>query len=268
MRIRRRTLLAAGGAVLALAATRTVRAAASGPTARFVIGVSGPADGPAAKSWGTLTAEFEKRGFPTTFVSVVAPLTTFTANEMRAAQIVAALKGVDEPVVILGVSNEGAVLPLVAAARPVRRLVYVNATIPQPGKAFIEICNSEAVAVPGSILDQLIKGAQPVTDEFLRLRADPQATPAQWQTLRDHIHASQYARYMPNFYEVCPLEKMPTVENMDLSGDADDQIRPEWEQAAARRVLGVEPVIIAGAGHTTIVTQYAAQLADTCIRGL
>jgi pimeloyl-ACP methyl ester carboxylesterase len=268
MRIQRRTLLAASGAVLALAATRTVRAAAGDPRARFVIGVSGPADGPAAKSWGRLTAEFEKRGFPTTFVSVIAPLTTFTANEMRAAQIVAALKGVEEPVVILGVSNEGAVLPLVAAARPVRRLVYVNATIPQPGKAFIEICNSEAVAVPGSILDKLIKGAQQVTDEFLRLRGDPQATPAQWQTLRDQIHASPYARYMPNFYEVCPLEKMPTVENMDLSGDADDQIRPEWEQAAARRVLGAEPVVVSGAGHVTIVTQYAAQLADACVRGL
>jgi hypothetical protein len=73
---------------------------------------------------------------------------------------------------------------------------------------------------------------------------------------------------MPNFYEVCPLEKMPTVENMDLSGDADDQIRPEWEQAAARRVLGAEPVVVSGAGHVTIVTQYAAQLADACVRGL
>ena len=34
---------------------------------------------------------------------------------------------------------------------------------------------------------------------------------------------------------------MPTVENMDISGAADDQIRPEWEQSAARRVLDVEP---------------------------
>lgn len=243
-------------------------AAASNSRARFVIGVSGPADGPAAKSWGKLAAEFQNRGFPTTFVSVIDPLSSFTANEMRASQIVAALKDVNEPAVILGVSNEGAVLPLIAAACPVRRLVYINATIPLPGKAFIEICSSEPVAVPGSILDKLIKGAQPVTDEFLKLRAEADATPAQWQTLRDHIHASPYARYMPNFYEVCPLKKMPTVENMDISGAADDQIRPEWEQSTAGRVLGVEPIVIPGAGHTTIVTQYAAQLADACVRGL
>lgn len=245
-------------------------AAAPDSRTRFVITVSGLVDGPAAKGWGKLTAEFQKRGFPTTFVSVTDPLSSFTANEMRATQVVAALKDVKDPVVILGISNQGGFLPLVAAARPVRRLVYINATIPLPGKAFIEICNSESVAVPGSILDKLIKGAQPVTDEFLRLRANPQTTPAQWQTLRDHIHASLYARYMPNFYEVCPLKTMPTVENMGISGAADDQIRPEWEQSAARRVLGVEPVVIAGASHADIVTkeEYTAQLADACVKGL
>ncbi len=75
---------------------------------------------------------------------------------------------------------------------------------------------------------------------------------------------------MPNFYEVCPLKKMPTVENMDVSGTADDQIRPAWEQSAARRILGVEPVIISGAGHANMFSneQYAAQLADACVRGL
>lgn len=267
--MQRRTFLAAGMAGLVSMTTWTAWATGSSK-ARFVITVSGPVDGPAAKSWEHLTAEFQKRGFSTTFVSVTDPLSSFTANEMRAAQIVAALKDVKEPVVILGISNQGGFLPLVAAARPVRRLIYVNATIPLPGKAFIEICNSEAVAVPGSVLDKLIKGAQPVTDEFLRLRADPNATPAQWQTLRDHIHASQYARYMPNFYEVCPLKTMPTVESMDISGAADDQIRPEWEQSAARRVLSVEPVVIAGAGHADIVTkeEYATQVADACVKGL
>jgi hypothetical protein len=203
-------------------------------------------------------------------VSVINPLSSFTGNRVRAAQIVAALKDVKEPVVIVGISNEGGFLPLVAAARPVRRLVYINATIPLPGKAFIEICTSEPAVVPGSILDKLIKGAQPVTDEFLRLRADPHATPAQWQTLRAHIHASPYARQMPNFDEVCPLKKLPRVDNMDVSGTADGQIRPAWEQSAARRVLGVTPVVIPGAGHANIVTteEYAAQLADACVTGL
>ncbi len=266
-KIGRRTLLAVGGAGLALAADRTVRAAA-GPKARFFMIVSGPADGPVAKSWGTLAGELEKRGFPTTLVPTIYPNMSFTPNQTRAAAVVAALKEAKEPAVILGVSNEGNVLPLVAAAHPVRRLVYVNACIPQPQKAFIEICVTEPVAVPGSLLDNLIKGAQPVTDEFLKLRADPHATDAQWKTLRDHLQASPYASSMKGFYEVCPLERMPNVDSIDVSGSADDQINPAWEQAMARRMLMVEPAIFPGAGHANAVMEYAAQVANVAVRGL
>jgi hypothetical protein len=201
-------------------------------------------------------------------VPSIYPNASFTPNETRAAAIVAALKQAPEPAAILGISNEGNVLPLVAAAHPVRRLVYVNACIPQPGKAFIEVCLTEPVVVPGSLLDNLIKGARPVTDEFLKLRADPHATAAQWQTLRDQIQASPYASGMEGFYEVCPLATMPKVDNIVVSGSADDQIDPAWEQATARRVLMVEPVIVPGAGHASVVTDHAAQVADAAVRGL
>lgn len=115
--MQRRTFLATGLTSLAWTAMHGLSAASNART-RFVISVSGPVDGPIAKGWGKLTAELQQRGFPTTFVSVGDPLSSFTANEMRAAQIVAALKDVREPVVILGVSNQGGFLPLVAAARP------------------------------------------------------------------------------------------------------------------------------------------------------
>jgi hypothetical protein len=265
--IGRRTFLASGGAGLALAVSRAASAAA-GPRARFFMLVSGPADGPAAQSWGLLASELEKRGFPTTLTPSIYPNTSFTPNETRAAAIVAALQEAKEPGVVLGVSNEGNVLPLVAAAHPVRRLVYVNACIPQPRKAFIEVCLSQPVAVPGSLLDNLIKGAQPVTDEFLKLRGDPLATDAQWKALRDHIQASPDASTMKGFYEVCALQKMPRVDSIDISGGGDDQINPAWEQASARRVLGVEPVIIPGAGHANVVMDYAAQVADAAVRRL
>jgi pimeloyl-ACP methyl ester carboxylesterase len=231
--------------------------------------VSGAADGLEAQSWGILAGELAKRGFPTIFVPSIYPNASFTPNQTRAQALVAALRAAKEPGVILGVSNEGNVLPLVAAAHPVRRLVYVNACIPQPRKAFIEVCASQPVVVRGSLLDTLIKGAQPVTDEFVRLRSDPSATDAAWQHLRDHIQASPYASSMKGFYEVCPLETMPTVDSVDVSGAADDQINPVWEQTTARRVLGAEPVIVPGAGHADIVTGDAAvRLADAAVRGL
>jgi len=265
MQIRRRAVLAAGGAALAMASA-SVRAAV--PKARFFMLISGTADGPEAKSWEGLAGELASRGFPTTLVPSIYPNASFTPNETRAAAIVAAVRKASEPAVILGVSNEGNVLPLVAAAHPVRRLVYVNACIPEPGKAFIEICTRQSVAVPGSLLDKLIKGAQPVTDAFLQLRADPRATEAAWRALQVRIQASPFASAMKGFYEVCPLRKMPRVENIDVSGAADDQIDPGWEQATARRVLETEPAIVRGAGHANVVTEHAAAVADLAVRGL
>jgi len=264
----RRAFLKSAATLAVLAAAGTRRAAAAPAPARFVINVAGALTGQGARAWGPLAKEFEKRGFPTTFVQGIDPNSSFTGNETRAQGIVAALKDVKEPIVLIGISNEGGYLPLVAAARPVRRLVYVNACIPQPGKAMIEVATTESLAVPGSLLDKLIQGAQPVTDQFLKLRADRHATAAQWQAFREQIQASQYASAMKNFYEVCPLKRLPKVDNVDISGAADDQIRPEWEQASARRLLKVEPVIIAGASHADIVITYATQVADACVRGL
>jgi hypothetical protein len=263
---RRKALSAAAGATLALA-TFPVRAPIA-PKARFFMIVSGDVEGPEAESWRPLADELRKRGFPTTLVPTIYPNTTFTPNQTRAAAVVTALKEAKEPGVVFGISNEGNVLPLVAAAYPVRRLVYVNACIPQPQKAFIEICVTQPVAVPGSLLDNLIKGAQPVTDEFLELRADPHTSDAQWQTLRDHIQASPFASSMKGFYEVCPLANMPDVDCIDVSGSADDEINPAWEQKTARRVFNTEPAIVPGAGHADIVTQYAARVADAAVRGL
>ena len=88
--------------------------------------------------------------------------------------------------------------------------------------------------------------------------------------MQERIDASSSAHTMVGFYEVCPLKALPKVNNVYVSGSADDQIRPEWEQSEARRVLGVEPVVISGAGHANIFTKakYAAQLADACVKGL
>jgi hypothetical protein len=158
-----------------------------------------------------------------------------------------------DDVVIVGISNE------VAAARPIRRVVYVNACIPRPGKPFIEVCQTEQIAVPGSYLDKLLKASQSITDDFLELINDPNATKAQLKAMQDRIDASSSAR---------PLKALPKVDTVCVSGSADDQILPEWEQSAARRDLGVEPVVISGAGHANIYAKYADELADACVKGL
>jgi hypothetical protein len=212
-------------------------------------------------------SELERRGFPTMLVHS-SVRGSDTPNEDRGAAVVKALQDVSDDIVMVGISNQGNFLPLVAAARPIRRLVYVNAAIPRPGKAFIEACQAEHVAVPGSYLDRLLKNSQGITDDFLKLVHDPDATEAQRKAMQERINASSSAQIMVGFYEVCPLKALPKVENVCVSGSADDQIRPEWEQSAARQILGVEPVVIAGAGHANIFPKYAAQLADACVKGL
>jgi hypothetical protein len=141
--MKRRTFLATGLTGLA------GLAAASDAATRFVFHVSGEAGGPVDKAYAPFTAELEKRGFPSMLVHSSVKGSD-TPNEDRASAVVKALQGVTDPVAIFGISNEGSFLPLVAAARPVRRLAYVNAAIPRPGKAFIEVCQTEQVAVTGS----------------------------------------------------------------------------------------------------------------------
>jgi hypothetical protein len=245
--------------------------AASDPAAKFVFHVSSAAGGLldwlVDRSYAPITAELEKRGFPSMLVrSSVSG--SDTPNRDRAAAVVKALQNITDHIVLVGISNEGNFLPLVAAARPIRRVVYVNAVIPRPGKAFIEVCQMEQVAVPGSSLDKLLKASQSVTDDFLRLIRNPNVTEAQLKAMQERIDASPSAHTMVGFYEVCPLKALPNVDNVYVSGSADGQIRPEWEQSAARRALGVEPVVISGAGHGNIYTKYAAALADACVKGL
>jgi hypothetical protein len=97
-------------------------------------------------AWSPLKAEFEKRGFSCKIVR--SPKTeSKTPNQDRAKIMVKALKGVEGDIVLLGVSNEGLFMPLVAAERPIRRIVMINAVVPTPGKSFREAFDFKDVFV-------------------------------------------------------------------------------------------------------------------------
>src|SRR5262249_7901360 len=233
-------------------------AAASNTRIRFVFHVSsiwgGLLNWLVDRGYTPITAELEKRGFPSMLVHS-SVRGSDTPNEDRASAVVTALQNVTDDVVILWISNQGKFLRLGATARPIRRVVYVNTLIPRPGKAFIEVCQTEQVAVPGSYFDKLLKASQSITDDFLQLMHNPNTTKAQLKAMQERINALPSAHTMVGFYEVCPLKALPKVDNVYVSGSADDQIRPEWEQSTARRVLGVEPVVISGAGHANIFAE-------------
>jgi hypothetical protein len=179
--------------------------------------------------WGLLQAEFEKRGFLCKIVR--SPDTkTKTPNQDRAKVMVEALKNVECDIVLVGISNEGLFMPLVAAERPIRRIVMINAVVPWPGKSFQEAFDFEKVFAT-------------------RL-------------------ARRLAERAPGMSEVCPLKELPKVEYVYVYGEKDDAIRPEWEQWAAREYLHVEPLVVKGAKHANIVWLYKKEVVDAATKGL
>jgi predicted esterase YcpF (UPF0227 family) len=184
---------------------------------------------PEAIEFGPLKAEFERRGF--TCKIVRSPnAKTATPHQERTQVMVEALKDVPGDIVLVGVSNQGLFMPLVAAKRPIRRIVMINAVVPTPGKSFRDAFDFEQV-----FANKL----------YIRL-----------------------AERAPEMAEACPLAELPKVEYVYVFGEKDDAIRPEWEQKIAREYLHVEPVVVKGAGHTNIVRKYATEVVDAATKGL
>src|SRR5262249_14294725 len=126
-----------------------------------------------ALGFGPLQAEFEKRGFLCKIVH--SPNTkSKTPHQDRAKVMVEALKNVESDAVLVGISNQGLFMPLVAAERPIRRIVMINAVVPWPGKSFQEAFDFEKV----------------FATKFAR----------------------RLAQRAPEISEVCPLKELPTVE--------------------------------------------------------
>jgi hypothetical protein len=199
------------------------------PTASTMFAIHGYEGVNPAREFGRLRYELERRGFRCLIVR--SPKTkTNTPNQDRAKVMVEALKDVKGDVALAGISNQGLFMPLVAAARPVRRIVMINAVIPQPGKSFQQAFDFDEVF-------------------------------ASWP-------ARFLARRAAGMLETCPLAALPKVDYVYVCGGKDDAIRPQWEQEAARDYLHVAPVVIRDAGHGNIVMKYAGEVAEAAVKGL
>lgn len=179
-----------------------------------------------AFEFGPLQAEFERRGVRCMIVRS-ARTKSKTPNQDRAQVLIEALREVAGEVALIGISNQGLLMPLVAAARPVKRIVFINAALPRPGKSFWETARKERA--------------------FASL-------PAWW-----------LAWVAAGMHEVYPRADLPKVEYVYISSEDDEAIRPEWEQQAAREYLHVEPVVVAGAGHSDILQHHLAEVVDAAL---
>ena len=204
--------------------------------------------------WDLLRPELERLGHRV--VAVDLPITDpSAAGDAYATVVVDALRGTNDPIVV-GHSMAGLVIPIAAARHPVRRLVFLAAMLPIPGRSMNDQRASEPIdgLIPPTTAEWTDLGDDvwmvgPATATELFFHDAPPATAA-WAT----------ARLRPQCYRVMaepsPLEAWPAVPTTSIVCRADRALNPAWARAAARDRLGVEPLEIDGS-HSPFLTRPA-----------
>jgi pimeloyl-ACP methyl ester carboxylesterase len=175
-------------------------------------------------------------------------------HEERARPAIAALAGIDDPVVIVGHSIGSAAAVLVAAARTPSLLVYL---CPRFG----------SFPVPAEAPPVFREGFPfPAVDAEGRMVWEPDAAIAAMYPRVPRATARQLAsRLQPAAAAVgdYPLEAHPDVPTALIYTADDEFFTPEWQCYVARDLLGIEPIEIPG-GHFPMVEDPAglARLLD------
>jgi alpha/beta hydrolase family protein len=92
--------------------------------------------------WGKLIPELERRNHQVLTVDLPSEDPQAGAAEYAAAALTA-FGGAGDDLVVVGHSLAGLTIPLIAAARPVRQLIFVAGMLPRPGKTQQEVLRAE-----------------------------------------------------------------------------------------------------------------------------
>ncbi len=204
--------------------------------------------------WDLLTPELERLGHRV--ITMDLPISDPGLGAADYARTVEVALGSSTEPVVVGHSMSGLVIPLVAAHRPVRKLIFLAAFLPSPGRSANELRSSEPLDGPFAPTtaewtdlgqDVWMVGPNTATEIFFQ-DASPEV--AKWAVER--LRAQSYAV----FGETTPLEAWPDVECRSIVCRDDRAINPDWVRSAARDRLGTEAVEIGG-GHSPFMTRPA-----------
>jgi pimeloyl-ACP methyl ester carboxylesterase len=158
--------------------------------------------------------------------------------------VCAALDGRGDDVVLVGHSYGGNTVPLVAARRPLRHLVYLCAMIPDVGRSLFDQLGDEM-----EMLNPAYEQGLSVPDEQLR------------QVWTDLDLAC--AMFYSDCGEPFSLVEFPAVKTTYVVCSEDQILRPEWSRRTARDRVGAELIELPG-DHSPFYSRPAV-LADVLL---
>jgi pimeloyl-ACP methyl ester carboxylesterase len=207
--------------------------------------------------WELLVPELEARGHTT--VAPDLPFEDTSAGaEVWATTVVEALEhaGAGDDVVVVGHSMAGMAVPVIASMRPVRRMVFLGAMVPVPGRVYGEYLIEE----PDAVTFDISGGGE----------ESPSGIP--WEAARDGFyndctetvarHAWERLRPMAItvFTEQCPIDEWPDVPSTYIVMTDDRAVGPDWSRRVARERLHADLIELPGS-HSPFLSR-PADLAD------
>ena len=208
--------------------------------------------------WERLQAELEQRGHRS--VAVDLPCDDPSAGLARNAEIVIDALGDADDVVLVGHSLGGITVPVVADRRPVRRLVFLCALVPRPGKTMDEVLISA-----GDVLSPEFQRFEQIVHEDGSVSwQDDQAIEAFFHDCSPELASWAASRLRRQVWtttqEPSPLAKWPDVPSTYVVCADDRTVSPDWSRRVAKEWLDADLVELPG-GHSPFLSR-PERLAD------
>lgn len=216
--------------------------------------------------WERLIPKLEAQGHQT--ITMNLPINNPSASLSDYTDVVVqSLQKVDDDIILVGHSMAGMIIPLVATQRPVRKLIFLGALIPQIGMSGFDQFYDE---VDPNMLEK-IGYKPPAASLFEQLQDEPDifktTSLMRQEALQDktlvmeccfHDCEQDVAEWAFSnlqdqrspccLTEVTPLQTFPEAEYAYIVCTDDRIISPTWSKYAARKRLGVEAIEVSG-GH-------------------
>lgn len=212
--------------------------------------------------WAFVIPELARRGHDA--VAVDLPVGDAAAGAARYAEVVeSSLRESGADVVLVGHSLGGLTIPIVASLRPVRRLVFLCAAYPEPGRSHFESLGAEPANLLGELTRQNL--AEPEPDFHL---SPPDVARAIFyhdcsRELQDWAIPQLRRQSRTPHREITPLRTWPAAPRTLIHAADDRAIPIELARRRTRRLFGEDPMVIPG-GHSPFLSR-PGELADLLV---